>query len=115
MLVRDAPVGVDFAQSDCQPEEEPAFLWWAAECAGAAAHDGDGEGDILAGRNCELFYVECLRRLVVSEEQNITMSCSWWARMPKKSCRRTASAHASISTLIWLSAVLFVPTQAAIS
>jgi hypothetical protein len=67
--VGDAPVAVHFAQSDRQPEEKPAFRWGPAERAGAAWHDGDGEGDIFAGGNCEVFYVERLRRLVVSEEQ----------------------------------------------
>ena len=69
MFVRNTPVAVDFAQSDRQPEEEPAFLWWAAESAGTAPHDNDREGDIFAGRNCKLFYVERLRGLVVSEEK----------------------------------------------
>src|ERR1700704_6718399 len=69
MLVRDTPVPIDVAQSDCQPEQEPAFLRRAAERAGAAPHDGDGEGDIFAGGNCKLLYVERLRRLVIPEEQ----------------------------------------------
>lgn len=43
MLVRDTPVAVDVAQSDCQPEQEPTFLRRAAERAGAALHDGDGD------------------------------------------------------------------------
>jgi hypothetical protein len=54
MLVGDAPMAVHFAQSNGQPEEEPAFR------PGAAPHDGDGEGDIFAGCNCKLFDVERL-------------------------------------------------------
>ena len=52
--MRDTPVAIDVAQSNCQPKEEPAFLRRAAERAGAAPHDGDGEGDIFTGGNCKL-------------------------------------------------------------
>src|SRR5882724_7573269 len=60
MLVRDTPFAVDVPQSNCQPEEEPAFLRRAAERAGATPHDGDGESDIFAGGNCKLLYVKRL-------------------------------------------------------
>ena len=65
MLVHDTPVAIDVAQSNCQPEEEPAFLRRAAERAGAAPHDGDGDGHIFAGGNCKLLGTS-----------NITISCS---------------------------------------
>jgi TolB-like protein len=39
---------------------DPGFFRRAAERAGAAPHDGDGEGDIFAGGNCKLLYVERL-------------------------------------------------------
>jgi hypothetical protein len=42
MLVRDTPVAIDVAQSDCQSKQEPAFLRGAAERSGAAPHDSDG-------------------------------------------------------------------------
>jgi hypothetical protein len=57
MLVGDTPVAVHFAQSNCQSEDEPAFL---SRRARTAPHDGDGEGDIIAGGNGKLFYVERL-------------------------------------------------------
>jgi len=57
MLVYDTPVAVDVAQSDCQPKQNPAFLRRAAERAGSAPHDGDGESNIFAGGNCKLLYV----------------------------------------------------------
>jgi hypothetical protein len=63
MLVRDTPVAIRIAQSDCQPERKSALR------AGATPHDGDGKGDIFAGGNRKLFYVERLRRLVILEEQ----------------------------------------------
>jgi hypothetical protein len=66
MLVRDAPHAIDVAQSDRQPEQESAFLRRAADRGGAAPHDGDREGDILAGGNCQILDVERLRRLVYS-------------------------------------------------
>jgi hypothetical protein len=69
MLVGDTPAAIDFAQSDRQSEEEPAFLRRAAERARAAPHDRNGEGDIFAGGNCKLLYVERLRRLVIPEKQ----------------------------------------------
>ena len=68
MLVRYTPLAIDFAQSNRQSEEEPAFLRGPAERPRATPHDGDSEGNIFAGRNSELFYVERLRRLVVPEE-----------------------------------------------
>jgi hypothetical protein len=58
MLVHDTPVPVDVAQSDCQPELEPAFPRSAAERAGAAPQDGDGESDIFTSGDCKLLYVE---------------------------------------------------------
>ena len=54
MLVRDTPVAIDVAQSHCQPEQEPSFFRRVAERAGAAPHDGDGDGNIFAGGNCKL-------------------------------------------------------------
>ena len=52
--MRDPPVAIDLLQSDGQPEQKPTRR------AGAAPHDGDGEGDILAGGNCKFLDVECL-------------------------------------------------------
>jgi hypothetical protein len=60
MLVRDTPVAIDTAQSDCQPKQKAALLRRAAERARAAPHDGDGEGDIFASGNCKLLAVERL-------------------------------------------------------
>ena len=56
----DTPVAIDVPQSNRQPEEEFALLGRAAERAGTAPHDGDGEGDIFAGGNGKLFDVERL-------------------------------------------------------
>ena len=60
MLVRDTPVAIDVAQSHCQPEQEPSFFRRVAERAGAAPHDGDGDGNIFAGGNCKLDYLDRL-------------------------------------------------------
>jgi hypothetical protein len=69
MLVRDSPVVMNLAQSNCEPEEEPAFIRRAAQHARAAPHDDDGECDVFAGGNGRLFDVERLRRFVIPEEQ----------------------------------------------
>jgi len=69
MLVRDTPVAIDLAQSDCQPEQEPALLGRAADRGRAAAQDSGREGNIFAGCDCKLLYIERFRRLMVLEEQ----------------------------------------------
>jgi hypothetical protein len=58
--MRDPPVTIDLSQSDRQAGTESAWLRRADGRAGAAPHDGHGEGDIFAGRNCELLDVERL-------------------------------------------------------
>ncbi len=50
-LVRDAPAAIDLPQADCQPKQEAALVCGIGGRAGAAPHDGDSEGDVLAGGN----------------------------------------------------------------
>src|SRR5579863_517993 len=68
MLMRDAPVAVDLAQSDGQAEQKPASVCGVLRCAGPASHDRQCEGDVVAGGDGELLDVERLRWLVIVEE-----------------------------------------------
>src|SRR6185437_11442644 len=69
MLVCDTPRAIDLPQTDRQSEQKPALLRRAAECGGAAAHDGNSEGDIFAGGDFKLLDVECLQGFVIFEKQ----------------------------------------------
>ena len=50
MLMRDPPFAGGPAQPDRQPEQKPALLGRIAD----AAHDRDGEGDVVAGGDRQL-------------------------------------------------------------
>jgi len=69
VLVPDAPGSVDFAKANCQPELEATWLGRATDRGRPATHDGDREGDSVAGANLQLFNVEGLPRLVKGEEK----------------------------------------------
>jgi hypothetical protein len=69
MLVRDPPLVVYFAKTHGQPEQETVLVRWVARRVRPAAHDRDGEGDVLARGHSEFLEVEGRSGLVIAEEQ----------------------------------------------
>ena len=69
MLVCDAPVAIDLAQANSQPEQKAVLFYRIAGRVRSAPHDGDREGDVSACGNGEFSKVEGRIRLVITEKQ----------------------------------------------
>jgi hypothetical protein len=69
MLVRNAPVAIDFAQSHRQPEKKTILVLGVAGRIGSTPHDGDCEGDLRARSYGEFSEVEGCAGFVVAKKQ----------------------------------------------
>ena len=69
MLVHNAPVAVDFAQSHSEPEKKTVLVLGVAGRIGATPHDGYCEGDLDARSNGEFSEVEGGAGFMVPKKQ----------------------------------------------
>jgi hypothetical protein len=69
MLVHNAPVAIDFAQSHSEPEKKTVLVLGVAGRIGATPHDGCCEGDLWARGNGEFSEVEGGAWFVASKKQ----------------------------------------------
>jgi hypothetical protein len=69
MLVRNAPVAVDFAQSDSEPEKKTVLVHGVARRLGSTPHNGYCESDLRARSNGEFSEVKGCAGLVVAKKQ----------------------------------------------
>jgi hypothetical protein len=69
MLVRNAPVAIDFAQSHSESEEKTVLVHGVAGRIGSTPHDGYCEGDLCARSNGEFSEVKGCSGFVVAKKQ----------------------------------------------
>jgi hypothetical protein len=69
MLVRNAPVAIDFAQSYRKPEKKTILVLGATGRIGSTPHDGYCEGDLRARSYGEFSEVEGCAGFVVAKKQ----------------------------------------------
>src|SRR5215831_3046015 len=69
MLVRNAPVAIDFAQSHSESEEKTVLVHGVAGRIGSTPHDGYCEGDLCGRSNGEFSEVEGCAGFVVAKKQ----------------------------------------------
>jgi hypothetical protein len=69
MLVRNAPVTIDFAQTQSEPEKKTVLVHRVAGRIGSTPHDGYCEGDLCARSNGEFSEVKGCAGFVVAKKQ----------------------------------------------
>jgi len=70
MLVCEAPVAIDLAQTDSQSEQKAVLVYGIARRVRSAPHDGDREGNVRARGDGEFSKVEGGTGLVVTKNRS---------------------------------------------